>query len=144
MSLSKEEIKEMKNMFDKIDTDKSGKLDQEELSQFMAQIEIPEEFASFCHFLLSDADGLITFDSFLNFIPLVRQLETDPLAIFRHVFDKLDTDKNGTLDFQEFLAFGKLINSNDEKGLREAFDECDENHDNKLTFEELVKALGVE
>ena len=61
----------------------------------------------------------------------------------RNIFDKLDFNNNGTIDYSEFLIANldpsKIVN---EERLREVFDIFDVDRSGAITVDEIKKILG--
>lgn len=61
----------------------------------------------------------------------------------KHIFEKLDFNNNGTIDYSEFLIThldpAKVIN---EERLREVFDMFDYDKSGSITVDEIKKMLG--
>lgn len=61
----------------------------------------------------------------------------------RTVFTKLDTNKDGKIDFDEFKkAFWNQGSNRGEKSIREAFDAADVNKNGTIDLEEMCKYLN--
>ena len=141
---TKEQIKALKEKFDAIDTDKSGTLEENEIEVFMKNSGFDAALSKLVYFVFSDKDG-ITFRNFTKFLEIMSSCVNDPLAIFRALFDKIDIDHSGELDYEEFKLFDKLIGFDDnEEETREMFDEADEDKNGSISFEEICSALELE
>ena len=94
-----QQLKELKQLFDSIDTDGDGQLDENELTKFLEQNDIPSSEAKLATFLFdSDKDGKLSWIEFLQFMDASAVLDSDPEKFFKFVFDAVDTDHSGFLD----------------------------------------------
>ena len=111
--LSKEEIAQLKVTFDVMDTDQSGRLDQEEMKRFAEARGLNPGFIKLL-FLMFDKDksGTICFKEFKHFIKAMRLLDTTPEAFYQMVFDAIDVDKNGTFSARELVQFFEALGHN--------------------------------
>jgi len=144
-SFTPEEIQELREAFNTIDTDGSGELDLDEVKNFMKQADLPLELSDLVYFLFDgDEKHGITFDGFTNFFQLLNKIDEDPLYAFRALFDKIDKDKSGEIDREELKKFMSIL------GFDIADDEVDaviqlvdSDNSGAISFEEIVKALEL-
>ena len=139
-----DEILKMKDAFDAIDIDKNGKLDLDELSTFAESVGWDRVMARICFFIFDgvENDG-ITLDNFFKFIPFLKELDKNPMFLWHKIFGKLDSDKKGALNYDEFCIFGRVVGIADDEELKKEFESADTNQNGLIEFEELLSALGI-
>ena len=156
-----EEESGIKFIFDQIDNDKSGEIDEQELKEFLDNIfkeenqndKFPKELWPLVSFLcgltkvedgqIKTQNSEINFQNFKLFFDIVRKLDNDPKTAFKVLFDKIDLDGNKTLELDEFELFSKLLALDLEKHDIEAlFHSMDENNSGHLSFNQVVSILG--
>ena len=81
----------------------------------------------------ADADGSQSLDA--------NEAASFMVTLFKAVFDEVDTNKNGTISFEEFHAIGTGITGSDEERLRKEFADADTNGDGKLDLQEFYSAV---
>ena len=141
---TEEEIKEAREAFDHIDIDHSGRLDEEELTKFAKEAEIQEELVPFMMFFFNEDGKGVSFDNFLKFLEFIEKVDEDPLYLFRVLFDKIDADKSGEIDLNEFKKFSDVLGLGiDDAELKELFDQVDLDHSGSISFDEVVKLLTL-
>lgn len=123
-------------MFDRMDSNKDGSVDEEEWKAMTAQfsggggrqmIQGPRPTESLSKLLDGDSDTKISREEFAKIVTL---------------FDKLDKDHNSELSTEEMNAFFRVVNeaSNEATGGVEVsalFEKNDKNKDGKITAEEM-------
>ena len=144
--LTKEDIAALKVTFDVMDTDKSGRLDQEEMTRFAQARGLDPGFIKLL-FVMFDKDksGTICFKEFKHFIKAMRLLDTTPEAFYRMVFDAIDTDKNGTFSARELSIFFQALGHNisvEEAG--EMIAKIDSKGTKTVTFHEILIWLKLQ
>ena len=143
---TEEEIAEMKSLFDTIDTDGSGGLDLDEVTNFLKMAELPEELAQLVFFLFDgDEKNGITFEAFKGFFDLLEKIADDPFLAFKALFDKIDKDHSGEIDKPELKRFVEILGipmTDDE--LNALFAEVDTDHSGSLSFDEVKNILELE
>ena len=144
--LSKEDIAELKVTFNVMDTDQSGRLDQEEMRKFAEARGLNPSFIKLL-FVMFDKDksGTICFKEFKHFIKAMRLLDTTPEAFYRMVFDAIDTDKNGTFSARELSIFFQALGHNisvEEAG--EMIAKIDSKGTKTVTFHEILIWLKLQ
>ena len=140
---SDEQVKALKAKFDAIDTDKSGTLEENEIEVFMKESGFDVSLSKLVFFVFSENNG-ISFKSFTRFLGVISSCVDDPLAIFRALFNKIDIDHNGSLDYEEFKLFNKLIGFEDtESETKELFEEADDDKNGSISFEEICNVLEL-
>ena len=139
-----------KVMFKQYDTNKSGKLTEEQFHRFVYDYyKIPktERNDNFIHDMLAVADGvgflnrkdgLMNFDEFFLITSKLPMYMTEPNESFcRVIFDIIDRDHSSYLDLNELKHLTKRIGVTISSEMNKAlFSEYDVNHDGKISFEE--------
>ena len=138
-SFNQKELKLLKDAFMKLDSDKSGAIDKEELEQAISSFGCSFDSGKILDFF-NDADKKgtkrIDFDEFLDSISTEMNLTEDSL---RQVFTLFIGDDKG-----EYLTIDHLkkLNSvyNDDE-LKELIDATDSQHSGKVSFEDFYKMI---
>ena len=143
-------LRAIRSLFDQYDTNGSGKLEQEELKNFLERDLGLRPDQSNVYSLLVDKDGdqVISFDEFLAWMRSGERFEhiNDSwkfMMICKAVdyFKKYDTDDNNTLDVGEFKALMKSLGYEEPKA-EEMFQKLDKFKAGKLSFWEFAKWLN--
>lgn len=143
--VTKNEQDEMKKEFDRIDRDRSGKLDMKEIGAFLERSGMEKCFARLVIKIFdTDGDGVVSFAEFCEYLNVTASLDENPTGIFKLLFDALDTDKDGTItspQLKEFVAcFG--VEMNDEEIAR-TVEHIDADGNGKIDFDEIVRTLHL-
>ena len=142
VSLTKEQIAELKDVFVAIDKDGNGVLDEDELTQFMEDADLQPEYAPLAIKLFdTDHNGTISWSEFVQFIDVI--LSGDPLKLFHLLFQVLDTDNSGELSWsevQEFLHFFDVEATEEE--VKDFVRGVDSDGNGTLSFEEVMNFLS--
>ena len=142
VSLTKEQIAELKDVFVAIDKDGNGVLDEEELAQFMKDAELQPEYAPLAIRLFdTDHNNSISWTEFVQFIDVI--LSGDPMKLFHLLFQVLDSDNSGELSWsevQEFLHFFGVEATEEE--VKEFVKSVDADGNGTLSFEEVMNFLS--
>lgn len=142
ISLTKEQINELKDVFVAIDKDGNGVLDVNELGQFMKDADLQPEFAPLAIKLFdTDHDGTISWPEFIQFIDVI--LSGDPLKLFQLLFKVLDLDNSGELsakEVKEFLSFFGVDATDKEIG--DFIQSVDTDGNGTLSFDEVMQFLA--
>lgn len=143
--LTEAQINEIKDKFNKADTDHNGKLDKNEITEVLKAQNLPTDNVDMI-MKIGDAnhDGGISFEEFLNILKLMAQLRAAQVELCKKLFDQIDKDKSGFLDEKEISEFLNLITGGKAtpQQVKETMDKYDHDHDGKITFEELLNAGG--
>lgn len=142
-----EQIEALKPRFAEIDLDKNGTIDINETKKFMEDINLNPVFAPLVFEICdTNKDGQISFDEFGPYLAFLDKLDQDPKCIYKYIFDKYDTDKNGLLDKNELRELFKLFSSADwtDEDVEAMIDKKDKNSDGYLDFSEVCKLLSDE
>jgi Ca2+-binding EF-hand superfamily protein len=137
---------ELRGVFDGIDKDHGGSLNQEEVAQFLSdQGEEPGLAPIIFKMWDTDGDGNVTFDEFAMYWLEAEKLTDDALHIYRLAFNALDENGDKKIDLDEFIKFSGTFGLTDgEQHARERFVTADLDGDGTISFPELVVALALE
>lgn len=138
MEFTDEQIVELRNVYDTIDSDHKGFLDEAELRKLLLEFEIDESFAPpMLRILSHDAEG-VKFDDILHFFEVL--ISGDIKNFFKLLFSAIDGDNDQTLGVQDITSFGELVGDNlTEDEVSEIMKQCDYNGDGKVNFEDFWK-----
>lgn len=149
--LSKEEIDDYKEVFKLFDVDGSGDISEKELNDVLKRFgcEISEEDV---RNLMTDTlnktgnrDGKLRFEAFLAImsnIPDGKMNENEDFEL-KNAFDTIDTDKSGTISFNEVKALMEQCGlSISKQEIDLIMKEYDTNGDGEMDFEEFKEILN--
>ncbi|KAK8892468.1 Protein Aster-C [Tritrichomonas musculus] len=133
--------------FNEIDEDHNGNINLSETKNFLEKIGVNHVFAPLAFEICDkNQNSTITFDEFRPFYKLLGDIEKDRSTIYKVLFDKFDSDKNGYLDKKEvvrLLFFFGGDDWNEDDAIR-FIDNHDTNNDGKLNFNELCNLIEDE
>ncbi|KAG2330649.1 hypothetical protein Bca52824_001829 [Brassica carinata] len=140
--LSEEEIKGLKTMFERMDTDKSGSITYEELKTGLNRLgsKLPEaEVKQLMEAADVDGNGTIDYTEFITATMHRHRLERDKhlLKAFLH-FDK---DNSGYITKDELELAMKEHGMGDEACAKEIISEIDKNKDGRIDYEEFCAMM---
>ena len=105
-----EELAEVKEIFEGMDTDGNGVLDREEMSEFLTKLDMEGELADLMFAIYDhDKNGVLDFDEFTHFAKDMMKTSENPLYFVGVLFSALDTDKSGALSGDEIARFLQLL-----------------------------------
>ena len=135
------ELKLLKDAFKRLDTDKSGTIDKEELEQALNSYGCAFDSGKVINFF-NDADKngtkRIDFDEFLDSISSEMKLSEDTL---RQVFSLfLGNEKDDFLTVEHLKKLNSVYN---EVELKELIDATDSTHSGKVSFEDFYKIINT-
>nr|BAJ96684.1 predicted protein [Hordeum vulgare subsp. vulgare] len=141
-NLSPEEIKGLKQMFNNMDTDKSGTITVEELKIGLTKLgsKISEaEVQKLMEAVDVDKSGSIDYTEFLTAMMNKHKLEKeeDLLRAFQH-FDK---DSSGYISRDELEQAMTEYGMGDEANIKAVLDEVDKDKDGNIDYEEFVEMM---
>ena len=140
-----DEIEMMKQEFEKADKNGDGSIDKHEFIKFSKNRGISKDAAELLFFLYATDDDDIYFEDFQKYLKLLQECEKEgsEMPLWHAFFDKLDTDKSGSITFDEFLEFGKICCPNVAPDqLKKEFSSVDTDDNGSIEFEEMLKLLG--
>ena len=136
---NQKELKLLKDAFIKLDLDKSGSIDKEELEQVISSLGCGFNAGKVMDFF-NDADKngskRIDFDEFLDSISSELKLSEQ---VLRQVFSKIIGDDNA--DYITIENLKKLNSVYSDKELQELIDSTDSTHTGKVNFEDFYKMI---
>ena len=142
MSLSTNDAKKLKDLFDKYDDDHNGGLDIDEFKKFLTAVdeEFDDEDLNELYAVFDkNHDGLLSFDEFVDYVHCIET--EDETALIEYRFKSIDTDGNGYLDPEELVEFAKLCgNLISIEDAKEMIAEMDIDKDGKLSLKDYLEA----
>lgn len=145
-NFTNEQIDYLKKSFDSIDKDKNGTLSIDEFQSFMRANNLDERFVSAIYNVFDEnGDGLLDFNEFLRYIDACNHTAVDSTYLFKLIFDSIDTNKDGFLNLEEMIEFGRLTCC--PMTLEQAKEEMkilDTDNNGLLDFHELIRAFGFQ
>jgi Ca2+-binding EF-hand superfamily protein len=141
-----QELAHLRQIFNEVDTDGNGVLDESEIAKFLDQ---SGETATIAPIIIRifdrNHDGSVTFNEFLEFVELSAKLDTEPLAVYRALFNAIDTDGSGELDAPELAEFARLLGlSLTGAEAQEVVSSVDRDGNGTISFAELILTLALE
>lgn len=128
-------------IFNQLDIDGNGFLDEEELGAALKKLNLPlnKEDREWKNLVQGAKGGAVSITR-ENFITHVINKQNQ----LRELFDELDEDGNGNINFDEFCRGWRRIHPKldiSEPSMRTIFDGIDENKNGQIEFEEWLKLL---
>lgn len=132
-SLSDAEIAEARQQFTMIDSNRNGKLEENELDSYFRQSK--QELRCFSKLVIKifGEDNCVSCDQFLKFYKSLTAERDSDEFIGRYIFDYIDSDHSGTIEASEFQEVVDLIKF-PEGTKQETIDRAD-----KMDYEEFSK-----
>ena len=133
--LNQKELKLIKDAFKKLDSDKSGEIDKEELVKALTSYGCAFDSGKVMKFFNdTDKNGTkrIDFDEFLDGISSELQLTEEVFALF------IGNDQEDSLTIEHLKKLGSVYN---EQQLQELIDATDSTHTGKVSFEDFYKMI---
>uniref|UniRef100_A0ACD5USF4 Uncharacterized protein n=1 Tax=Avena sativa TaxID=4498 RepID=A0ACD5USF4_AVESA len=141
-NLSPEEIKGLKQMFNNMDTDKSGTITVEELKIGLAKLgsKISEaEVQKLMEAVDVDKSGSIDYTEFLTAMMNKHKLEKEEDLLI--AFQYFDKDNSGYISRDELEQAMTEYGMGDEANIKEVLDEVDKDKDGNIDYEEFVEMM---
>ncbi len=139
--LNSKELKLLKDAFSKLDSDKSGAIDKEELEQALNSYGCAFDSGKVMNFFNdTDKKGTkrIDFDEFLDSISSEMKLSEDTLRQVFSLFIGNEKDDCLTIDHLK-----KLNSDYNDEELKELIDATDSTHSGKVSFEDFYKMINT-
>lgn len=130
-------------IFNEVDTDRSGELDEDEFLVLCAKLGLTSRAEALNHFAVLDADnsGTVDFEEFIEWWPMYGKLfaaaQADDLTLIR-VFNEVDTDRSGEIDTEEFLALCTKLGVTSTEEALGYFAEVDTDGSGEISFTEFA------
>ncbi|KAA8496466.1 Calcium-dependent protein kinase SK5 [Porphyridium purpureum] len=143
-NLTEDEVKKMRHLFEKIDTDHSGNISVGEFETAMRATGnqfSDEDIVNMVKAYDVDESGEIDYSEFVTAMTNINKLRTADNMV--KAFKKFDTDNDGTITVTEVMKALEDIPSVDEEYAKRMIAEADTNGDGKLDLEEFM-AMMVE
>ncbi|PUZ48421.1 hypothetical protein GQ55_7G244100 [Panicum hallii var. hallii] len=141
-NLSPEEIKGLKQMFNNMDTDKSGTITVEELKEGLTKLgsKISEaEVQKLMEAVDVDKSGSIDYTEFLTAMMNKHKLEKEEDLI--RAFQYFDKDNSGYITRDELEQAMAEYGMGDEASIKQVLDEVDKDKDGNIDYEEFVEMM---
>ncbi|CAL5015465.1 unnamed protein product [Urochloa decumbens] len=141
-NLSAEEIKGLKQMFNNMDTDKSGTITVEELKEGLTKLgsKISEaEVQKLMEAVDVDKSGSIDYTEFLTAMMNKHKLEKEEDLI--RAFQYFDKDNSGYITRDELEQAMAEYGMGDEASIKQVLDEVDKDKDGNIDYEEFVEMM---
>ena len=143
---TKEQIDGLKKLFDALDKNHKGKIEEKELKEILEKQHIPTDHVSLV-FKLSDKnnDGGIDFQELCKTLALLAAAKAHPEETCKKLFEKLDVNHDGFLDENEVFNFLNFLNPGKIKKehVKGLISKLDTNGDGKLSLDECLKATHL-
>ncbi|KAK8834591.1 hypothetical protein M9Y10_036386 [Tritrichomonas musculus] len=137
---------DLRKLFNALDQDNNGILDEEELKVLLSNLGMPESYANLCLILVGNSKSEVNFKQFQDFLAILLLYKNDKPKFLDNVFHCLDADDSGYLDIDEVFAFLHILGLN--CSIKEALEILqihDDNSDLKLNEKEFCNLIeGIE
>ena len=147
--LYEENDSKIRKAFNKLDINKNGSIEIEELFEYYKKI-FPgtgkEQYLKMRKFIEKadlNNNGKIEYSEFLTIMTAIRNEFDD--TFLKEIFDYYDYQKNGYIEASDFKELFEDTNISDQQ-IHQILDEVDKNNDRKINFEEfkvLMKNQGI-
>jgi len=144
MNMGEVPKKQLEEHFNRLDKDKNGKLDIEELSILLmdmgyTEVKAVEEAEAMIKSTDEDKSGFIEFNEFAAIWQ--RKLLTTNESYIHQVFSVLDADGNGVIDATELATVLDMTSDGDDTKIKQIINEVDTDRDGKINFSEFRTAM---
>lgn len=136
---------EIMAIFNDIDTNGNGLLDEDELRTLCRRSDMPEQYAKLCIRIVGEDKDEITFDQYKEFLKILGSYSNNKEEFLDQIFSALDEDHSGTLEIEEVEVFLACLGIECTQHLAaQALRVADDNSDmrlNRKEFKYLVEGL---
>ena len=137
--------KDLLKLYDALDQDGNGLLDEEELKVLCRNCGMPESYAKLCMLLVANGKTRIDFKQYKQFLAILILYKNDKPQFLKLVFNALDADNSETLEIDEVFVFLRALGINCTiSQAAQILKVADDNSDMKLNekeFSDLVEGL---
>lgn len=143
-NISKDKEKEIKNIFEKFDSNKDGYVNSSELANIIKSINInvsDEELLEIIQEIELEINGEINFENFLSIVKR-RENDIDTEEELLNAFKVFDKEGNGLINLNELKHIMlKVCNNISESEINEMLKEADTDMDGYINYEEFVRSI---
>lgn len=143
-NISKDKEKEIKNIFEKFDSNKDGYVNSSELANIIKSINInvsDEELSEIIQEIELEVNGEINFENFLSIVKR-RENDIDTEEELLNAFKVFDKEGNGLINLNELKHIMlKVCNNISESEINEMLKEADTDMDGYINYEEFVRSI---
>ncbi|KZV16540.1 calcium-dependent protein kinase 29 [Dorcoceras hygrometricum] len=141
-NLSEEELKGLKQMFNNMDTDKSGTITYEELKTGLTKLGSRLSETEIQHLMEAadvDKDGTIDYIEFITATMHRHRLEKEEILI--KAFKHFDVDNSGFITKDELKQAMAKYGMGDDATIEEVIKDVDTNNDGKINYDEFAAMM---
>lgn len=135
----------LKDLFDEVDSDKSGAIDFPEMIEMLKELNIknPDFFTTLIWFLLKkEVNASLSFEEFKVFFLGLKHVDHIPDIIAKMLFISLDTDHSGSVELNEFMVLlQNLAVMCPFERMKEIFNSCDKDKSGSLELKEFKRFI---
>ena len=143
-NISKDKEKEIKNIFEKFDSNKDGYVNSSELANIIKSINInvsDEELLEIIQEIELEVNGEINFENFLSIVKR-RENDIDTEEELLNAFKVFDKEGNGLINLNELKHIMlKVCNNISESEINEMLKEADTDMDGYINYEEFIRSI---
>ena len=143
-NISKDKEKEIKNIFEKFDSNKDGYVNSSELANIIKSINInvsDEELLEIIQEIELEINGEINFENFLSIVKR-RENDIDTEEELLNAFKVFDKEGNGLINLNELKHIMlKVCNNISESEINEMLKEADTDMDGYINYEEFIRSI---
>ncbi|EAX98647.1 EF hand family protein [Trichomonas vaginalis G3] len=142
---TQEEINGLHAVFNQIDTDHNGLVNQPEFYNFLVQAQMDTRFIKATYKVFDENhDGNLSFEEFLAYLDACNKSGADPRYLFRLIYQAVDTDNDGYLSCDELVVFTDLCGQSMSRSqVDEELKKIDVDSNGKIDFNELCRAFSI-
>lgn len=96
-------------LYNALDDDGNGLLDEDELKVLMRKLGMPESYAKLCMIFVAKGKTQINFKNFKDFLAILLLYKADKPKFLDLVFECMDQDDSGRLDLKEVFIFLRIL-----------------------------------